>query len=80
MVYFLQVKVKNVGPQILNGRAALTAGKDDYDSEEDGDEPQHTFKKTDRADSVKLLLESMFRFLNNVSNRIVIQRSFRHKY
>ncbi|KAL0100277.1 hypothetical protein PUN28_019575 [Cardiocondyla obscurior] len=56
----LVVKIKNTGPLILNGRAALAAGKDDYTSGEEEDEPcSHKFKKnTDKAETVKILLES----------------------
>lgn len=45
---------------ILNGRAALVAGKDDYTSEEEEDDgSSHKFRKnTDRADTMKILLES----------------------
>ncbi|KAG5348235.1 PAXB1 protein, partial [Acromyrmex charruanus] len=56
----LVVKIKNTGPLILNGRAALAAGKDDYTSGEEEDEPcSHKFRKnTDKAETVKILLES----------------------
>ncbi|XP_015599684.1 PAX3- and PAX7-binding protein 1 [Cephus cinctus] len=56
----LVVKIKNTGPLILNGRAALVAGKDDYTSEEEDDDPNgHKFRRnTDRADTMKILLES----------------------
>lgn len=56
----LVVKIKNTGPLILNGRAALAAGKDDYTSGEEENEPgSHTFRKnTDKAETVKILLES----------------------
>jgi len=45
----------------LNGRAALAAGKDDYTSDEEEDEScSHKFRKnTDKAETVKILLESM---------------------
>ncbi|KAG6804322.1 PAX3- and PAX7-binding protein 1 [Apis mellifera caucasica] len=56
----LVVKIKNTGPLILNGRAALAAGKDDYTSDEEEDEPRsHKFRRnTDKADTMKILLES----------------------
>ncbi|KZC04100.1 GC-rich sequence DNA-binding factor 1 [Dufourea novaeangliae] len=56
----LVVKIKNTGPLILNGRAALAAGKDDYTSDEEDDEPRsHKFRRnTDKADTMKILLES----------------------
>ncbi|XP_029673809.1 PAX3- and PAX7-binding protein 1 [Formica exsecta] len=56
----LVVKIKNTGPLILNGRAALAAGKDDYTSDEEEDEScSHKFRKnTDKAETVKILLES----------------------
>ncbi|CAL1673138.1 unnamed protein product [Lasius platythorax] len=54
----LVVKIKN--PLILNGRDALVAGKDDYTSNEEEDEScSHKFRKnTDKAETVKTLLES----------------------
>ncbi|KAG7187897.1 hypothetical protein KM043_013866 [Ampulex compressa] len=58
----LVVKIKNTGPLILNGRAALAAGKDDYTSEEEEEEEEskgHKFcRSTDKADTMKILLES----------------------
>ncbi|XP_072751185.1 PAX3- and PAX7-binding protein 1 isoform X1 [Anoplolepis gracilipes] len=56
----LVVKIKNTGPLILNGRAALAAGKDDYTSDEEEDEScSHKFRKnTDKAETVKILLEN----------------------
>ncbi|EFN87798.1 GC-rich sequence DNA-binding factor-like protein [Harpegnathos saltator] len=56
----LVVKIKNTGPLILNGRAALAAGKDDYTSGEEEDEPcNHKFRKsTDKAETMKIFLES----------------------
>lgn len=46
----------------MNGRAALAAGKDDYTSDEEDDEPRgHKFRRnTDKADTMKILLESMY--------------------
>ncbi|RLU25106.1 hypothetical protein DMN91_003198 [Ooceraea biroi] len=56
----LVVKIKNTGPLILNGRAALAAGMDDYTSGEEEDEPSsHKFRKnTDKAETMKILLET----------------------
>ncbi|XP_012277672.1 PAX3- and PAX7-binding protein 1 [Orussus abietinus] len=57
----LVVKIKNTGPLILNGRAALAAGKDDYtsDEEEDDNRSSHKFRRnTERTDTMKILLES----------------------
>lgn len=55
----LVVKIKNTGPLILNGRAAVVAGKDDYDSDEEENSSSHTFKrKTSKPDSMRFLLES----------------------
>ncbi|EZA57752.1 GC-rich sequence DNA-binding factor [Ooceraea biroi] len=56
----LVVKIKNTGPLILNGRAALAAGKEKYSSGEEEDEPSsHKFRKnTDKAETMKILLES----------------------
>ncbi|KAI4483442.1 hypothetical protein M0802_013384 [Mischocyttarus mexicanus] len=55
----LVVKIKNTGPLILNGRAALAAGKDDYTSDEEEESGSHKFQKsTDKADTMKILLES----------------------
>ncbi|XP_066586865.1 PAX3- and PAX7-binding protein 1 isoform X2 [Prorops nasuta] len=54
-----KVKIKNTGPMILNGRAALVAGKDDYTSEEEEEQHSHKFRRTsDKADTMKILLES----------------------
>ncbi|XP_034937279.1 PAX3- and PAX7-binding protein 1 isoform X2 [Chelonus insularis] len=54
----LVVKIKNTGPLILNGRAALVAGKDDYSSDEE-ESTSHSFRKTSsKADPMKLFLES----------------------
>ncbi|KAL7291124.1 hypothetical protein TKK_0015251 [Trichogramma kaykai] len=55
----LVVKVKNSGPLILNGREALTAGKNDYSDEDEVPERSHRFQsKTDRADNMKFFLQS----------------------
>ncbi|XP_020282805.1 PAX3- and PAX7-binding protein 1 isoform X2 [Pseudomyrmex gracilis] len=56
----LVVKIKNTGPLILNGRAALAAGKDEYTSGEEEEEVcSHKFRSTtDKAETVKILLES----------------------
>lgn len=58
----LVVKIKNTGPLILNGRDAVTAGKDDYTSEdeEEGEGSRtHQFKKqTSRPDSMRFFLQS----------------------
>lgn len=45
----------------MNGRAALAAGKDEYTSGEEEEEVgSHTFRSTtDKAETVKILLESM---------------------
>ncbi|KAF7992159.1 hypothetical protein HCN44_001484 [Aphidius gifuensis] len=53
----LVVKIKNTGPLILNGRAAVVAGKDDYDSDEEENSSRHTFKSA-KSDSMRFLLES----------------------
>ncbi|XP_044576471.1 PAX3- and PAX7-binding protein 1 isoform X2 [Cotesia glomerata] len=55
----LVVKIKNSGPLILNGRAALVAGKDDYSSDEEDDSAAHKFRKNfTKTDPMKLFLES----------------------
>ncbi|XP_015117419.1 PAX3- and PAX7-binding protein 1 isoform X2 [Diachasma alloeum] len=55
----LVVKIKNTGPLILNGRAALVAGKDDYSSEDEENNKGHSFRKnTAQPDTMKLLLQS----------------------
>lgn len=59
----LVVKIKNTGPLILNGRAALAAGKDDFSSNEEDEEEAngHKFqrnKNSDKTDSMKMFLES----------------------
>ncbi|KAK0096085.1 hypothetical protein PV326_006499 [Microctonus aethiopoides] len=55
----LVVKIKNTGPLILNGRAALVAGKDDYTSDEEEDSKGHIYRKNiSKADPMKLFLES----------------------
>ncbi|KAK0168826.1 hypothetical protein PV327_002593 [Microctonus hyperodae] len=55
----LVVKIKNTGPLILNGRAALVAGKDDYTSDEEEDSKGHVYRKNiTKADPMKLFLES----------------------
>lgn len=62
IIFFIiyQVKIKNSGSLILNGRAALVAGKDDYvsDEEEQQESNKRFNKSTDRADTMKILLES----------------------
>ena len=55
---------------ILNGRAALTAGKNDYTSEDEDDEKTHTFRKnSDKEDHMKIILESMSRQLTRSGYR-----------
>ncbi|XP_063971930.1 PAX3- and PAX7-binding protein 1 [Diachasmimorpha longicaudata] len=55
----LVVKIKNTGPLILNGRAALVAGKNDYSSEDEEATRGHSFRKnTAPPDTMKLLLQS----------------------
>lgn len=68
-----QVKIKNTGPLILNGRAAVTAGKDDYTSDEEDEQKTHTFRKnTAKADTMKILLESM----GTIRSRLIFIDSF----
>ncbi|XP_053593178.1 PAX3- and PAX7-binding protein 1 [Microplitis demolitor] len=55
----LVVKIKNTAPLILNGRAALVAGKDDYTSDEEDDSAAPKFRKNfTKTDPMKLFLES----------------------
>lgn len=58
----LVVKIKNTGPLILNGRDAVTAGKDDYTSEDEDESESsrnHQFKKqSSKPENMKFFLQS----------------------